>query len=401
MRTPSLIALFLAVSATAAATGYWFARREPAMRAVPSELAPAPPLTSERREVPIDASDAAAAATTAPATPRAVRPGSAMAGRNDEAIAALERGEFDLAVALFEECLAAAPEEPVFRSNLAEALVRRAYRQHEAVRPCEPCVKDVERAVELAPARVELVRLVERWRAELETEREFLRDRSVHFELSYDGWRQRLLDAAPDVLAELELHYADLALVFAVSPGERGAPRIPVVLYRREEFARITGLSEWAGGSFDGTIRVPIAEERSLDPALSALLRHELVHAFVRAVAGEKVPAWLNEGLAQWLARDPVAELELARRRLAGKQLLPFERLEQAFASLAEPEIPVAYGQATLAVAYLERHFGREALIATLRGCREGRGAAAAFEEWSHVALRLALEDFAADLARR
>lgn len=401
MRTPTLLALFLAVSAAAAAGGFWFARRQPEMRELPREPEPAPPLTSQRREVPSDGPLADAAAQPAPEAPRAARAGSAMAERNNEAIAALERGEFELAVTLFEECLAAAPEEQVFRSNLAEALVRRAFRQHDAVRPCEPCVKDVERAVELAPARTELVKLLERWRAELETEKEFLRDRSVHFELSYDGWRQRLLDAAPDVLAELELHFADLALVFTVSPGERGAPRIPVVLYRREEFARITGLSEWAGGSFDGTIRVPIAEERSLDPALSGLLRHELVHAFVRAVGGDKVPAWLNEGLAQWLARDPAAELELARRRMAGKSLLSFERIQKAFASLPEPEIPVAYGQSTLATAFLERQYGREALMAMLRGCKEGKGAAPAFDEWTRVPLDVALGDFAAEFERR
>ncbi len=399
MRTPTLIALFLAVTAAAAAGGFWFARREPEVRELPRQPEPAPPLTSDRREVPLDGPQAQV--ELAPEAPRVARPGSAMAERNNEAIAALERGEFDTAVALFEECLAAAPEERVFATNLAEALVRRAFRQHDAVRPCEACVKDVERALELAPARTDLVRLLERWRAELETEKEFLRDRSVHFELSYDGWRQRLLDAAPDVLADLELHYADLALVFAAWPGERGAPRIPVVLYRREEFARITGLSEWAGGSFDGTIRVPIAEERSLDPALSGLLRHELVHAFVRAVAGDKVPAWLNEGLAQWLARDPAAELALARRRLEGKALVPFERLDRAFAALPEAEIPIAYGQSTLAVAYLERQYGREALLATLRGCKEGQGAAVAFEEWTRVPLRVALEDFAAEFARR
>ena len=396
MKAAGTLGLVLVVALGAGAAGAWWARRDEAPRAPERRSDPAP-LAAVRREAPVSEP----AAAPQPELPRTVSPGSRLAALNDEAIAALERREFDRAVELFEQCHAAAPAEKVFRGNLAEALVRRAIDLHERQRPCERCVEDLARAVELAPERDGLARLLERWRAELETEQEFLRDRSVHFELSYDGWRQSLLDAAPDVLAELELHCADLALVFALWPGENGARRIPVVLYRREEFARITGLSEWAGGSFDGTIRVPIAEGRALDPALSALLRHELVHAFVReASGGDKVPAWLNEGLAQWLARDPSADVAAARKRMAGRPLVPLEKLERPFAALSEPEIPFAYAEALLFTAFLERNYGRESLLAMVRGIGAGERAAAAFEAWSRVPLALAFEDFEAELTR-
>ena len=386
----------LMVALGAAAVGAWWARRDAPPAKLERRSEPAP-LASVRREAP----PAEPAAALQPELPRAASPGSRRGALNDEAIAALEARDFDRAVELFEQCQAGAPSERVFRGNLAEALVRRAVDLHERVRPCERCVVDLARAVELAPEREGLERLLERWRAELETEQEFLRDRSVHFELSYDGWRQSLLDAAPDVLSELELHCADLSLVFGLWPGESGAKRIPVVLYRREEFARITGLSEWAGGSFDGTIRVPIAEGRALDAALSALLRHELVHAFVReASGGDKVPAWLNEGLAQWLARDPSGDLASARKRMAGRALVPLERLERPFAALPEPEIPFAYAQSLLFTAFLERTHGRESLLAMVRGIRAGERAASAFEAWTRVPLGLAFEDFAAESAR-
>lgn len=396
MKAAGTLGLVLVVALGAGAAGAWWARREQAPPAPERRSEPAP-LAAVRREAP----PSEPAAAPQPELPRTASPGSRLGALNDEAIAALERREFDRAVELFEQCHTAAPAETVFRGNLAEALVRRALDLHERQRPCERCVEDLARAVELAPERDGLARLLERWRAELETEQEFLRDRSVHFELSYDGWRQSLLDAAPDVLAELELHCADLSLVFALWPGENGARRIPVVLYRREEFARITGLSEWAGGSFDGTIRVPIAEGRALDPALSALLRHELVHAFVReASGGDKVPAWLNEGLAQWLARDPSGDLASARKRMVGRALVPLEKLERPFAALPEPEIPFAYAQALLFTAFLERTHGRESLLAMVRGIRAGQRAAAAFEDWTRVPLALAFEDFEAELSR-
>lgn len=396
MKAAGTLGVVLVVALGAAGAGAWWARREEPPPALERRSEPAP-LASVRREAP----PAEPAAASQPELPRTASSGSRLGALNDEAIAALEAREFDRAVELFEQCHAGAPGEKVFRGNLAEALVRRAVDLHERVRPCERCVADLARATELAPEREGLARLLERWRAELETEQEFLRDRSVHFELSYDGWRQSLLDAAPDVLSELELHCADLSLVFGLWPGENGAKRIPVVLYRREEFARITGLSEWAGGSFDGTIRVPIAEGRSLDPALSALLRHELVHAFVReASGGDKVPAWLNEGLAQWLARDPSSDLASARKRMAGRALVPLEKLERPFAALPEPEIPFAYAQSLLFTAFLERSHGRESLLAMVRGIRAGERTASAFEAWTRVPLALAFKDFAAESAR-
>lgn len=396
MKSPQWLALLGVVAVGAAAGGAWFARRAE-VRPPPEPAREAPPLVAVRREAPVSEP----AAAPAPEAPRSANPGSRLAKLNDEAIAALDRREYERAIELFTQCMEGAPAEPVFRGNLAEAWVRRAVEEHERIRPCEVCVEWLARAVELAPAREGLARLLERWRAELETEKEFLRDRSVHFELSYDGWRQSLLDAAPDVLAALEIDCADLARVFGFWPGEGSARRIPVVLYRREEFARITGLSEWAGGSFDGTIRVPIAEGRGLDASLTALLRHELVHAFVReASGGDNVPAWLNEGLAQFLANDPSRDIAAARRRMAGRALAPLSRLERAFATLPEAEIPFAYAQALLFVSHLERAHGRDALLAMVRGAREGKSAEASFEAWARLPLSLALEDFATELAR-
>jgi hypothetical protein len=320
---------------------------------------------------------------------------------NLEAIGALGRREFELAIELFEQCVEGEPDEPVFKGNLAEALARRAIDEHDRTRPCAPCVEWLERAVGLAPDREPLQKLLERWKAELTAESDFQRDRSVHFELSYDGWRDVLLRAAPDVLDELERHYIDLSEYFGIHPAERGAPRIPVVLYRREQFDRITGLADWAGGSYDGTVRVPIADGRGLDAALSGLLRHELVHAFVRASGGLKVPAWLNEGLAQWLQPDAGGALTAARRALVEGEFLPLERLEKGFASLGDPPLVArAYAQSLAFVEFLERRHGRACMPNLVSGCASGKSVAESFEAWAHITLAVALEDFRADLGR-
>ena len=52
--------------------------------------------------------------------------------------------------------------------------------------------------------------------------------------------------------------YREYGVLFGHPPGGRGRSRsIAVVFYRPEGFDAVTGLGDWAGGVFDGTIRVP------------------------------------------------------------------------------------------------------------------------------------------------
>ena len=49
----------------------------------------------------------------------------------------------------------------------------------------------------------------------------------------------------------------------------------------REEFSKLTGLGHWAGGAYDGRIRVPVTDLAKEERPLVRVLRHELVHAVV------------------------------------------------------------------------------------------------------------------------
>ena len=217
-------------------------------------------------------------------------------GLNREAIDALEAGELERAVELFEECVEGEPDEPVFQRNLAEALARLAVRDRGEQSPCGHCVETLARAAELAPDREDLTRLLDRWRREAELEEGFWRESSQHFDLAFDGRRDQILWGSHKVLEELEAAYTDFAEIFGFHPVEAGKPRISVVLYRREGFDALTGLGDWAGGAFDGTVRLPVEDEDLDGRPLKRVLRHELVHAFIHAAGGTDVPGWLNEG---------------------------------------------------------------------------------------------------------
>jgi len=126
---------------------------------------------------------------------------------------------------------------------------------------------------------------------------------SAHFELYQDvaidrsggiyGSRQ----FEQQVLSELERAYDQLDAYLGLRP----ARKIKVLIYDADVFdQQFAGAFRFsAAGFYHGVIR--IRGSTVLDVGLSRVLHHELVHAALDAAAPSYVlPAWLNEGLAEW-----------------------------------------------------------------------------------------------------
>ena len=328
--------------------------------------------------------------------------------KNAEAIQLLNDGAFEEAVALFAECVVGDPTERVFQTNLAEALARLARLEYEEVSTRPQAIVHLEQAVELAPGRADLVELLARWRAEAEVEGDFWTDRSAHFRLSYDGDRKELLGGGYDlVLRTLEDAYAEFSGLFDVRPAEGGESAIEVVLLRREEFSKLTGLGHWAGGAYNGRIRVPLADLDKEERQLVRVLRHELVHAFVQEAGGRGVVGWLNEGIAELLeepAGAPRAAAIAEARERAQLDQIPFRSLEELSGTLASlgsvDEIRGAYVQSLAFVGWIEHWYGERVLFEMVSGCRGGDSVQETFEARTRVSLEKALEDLARDLRR-
>src|SRR6187402_2568619 len=378
---PRLLAV-LSLAALAAA-GAWWGLRDPqgaAPETAPPAAASDAPEPESVRRVALGAADLAPAhaaqepaLSAAPAKDGANALGTRFGELNRMAIRALEAGDPERACALFEQCVKGVPEEPVFARNLAEALARRAQARREREQPCAECIALLERALELAPERDDLARLLERWRSEAHLEAGFWSERSLHFELTYDGERSEILHGSHRLIEVLERAYDDLALFFGTLPVEKGRPPIRVALYRREGFGTLTGLGDWAGGAFDGTVRVPVEDLAREERRLESILRHELVHAFVLELGGASVPGWLNEGLAQWLEPERARDLEQARAALAGSDPIPLEELQGSLARWQdEARIARAYAQSLAFVDYLARQYGERIPVALVAGCAQG-----------------------------
>ena len=315
---------------------------------------------------------------------------------NNEAVEALEAGDLNRAIALLEGCVREAPGERVFTANLAEALARRAVRDHaNAGDERKSALLDLARAVELDGERPDLATLLERWRAAAEVEANFAAYGSTHFELAFDGDRGEILRGAQGAIDVLERAYGEFVTLFQRDPLLGTQRRIRVVLTTRAEFERSTGLGHWAGGAYDGTLRLPIEDFEGGRDGWSQVLRHELAHLFVHELGGPKVPGWLNEGLAQWVEETRPAELARARRALAGRDLLSLADLSAPLARLSQPErIQLAYQQSLLFVAHLMEHHGEWLVLQLLERSGRGESVEASFRELSGIALDDAHEQF-------
>ncbi len=132
---------------------------------------------------------------------------------------------------------------------------------------------------------------------------EFEHRSSAHFELYQDvaidraGGIRGTRHFELQILAELENAYDQLDDFLGLRPRRR----IEVVIYDSGVFdQQFAGAFRFAAaGFYHGVIRIRGVTE--LDVGLSRVLHHELVHAALDAAAPSYVlPAWLNEGLAEW-----------------------------------------------------------------------------------------------------
>jgi len=206
-----------------------------------------------------------------------------------------------------------------------------------------------------------LTETLNRWRRDAE-----LRDRMTvafgsGFAVSFEGPEDEAL--AQRALASIEQAAARIGAVMSHFPT---AP-ISVVLYTNEQFRDITRAPSWAGGAFDGTIRIPMRGALANAAELDRVLAHEYTHALVHDLAKSGVPAWLNEGLATSLEREKPAPGE--SRDLV---TVPLRTLRTSFGRLTGAEAERAYAASAFAVRRLLDEAGGMAITNLLRDIGEG-----------------------------
>lgn len=229
-----------------------------------------------------------------------------------------------------------------------------------------------QQALAHAPAHPRLIRQLEAWRRESALHVAFDRRLASHFTVLFEGPAEaQLADRAVDIL---EAAYLRIGTALYTYPTDV----ITVVLYTREQFRDITQSPEWAGGAYDGRIRIPVQGALG-DPAeFRRILTHEFTHALVHSIAPAGVPFWLDEGLAVRFEGGDAGRP--AARSAEGEPPVPLARLEGSFAGLSPRAASLAYAQSGDAVARLFDQAGAPAVVSLLEAVGSGVPFAEAFQ---------------------
>lgn len=119
-------------------------------------------------------------------------------------------------------------------------------------------------------------------------------------------------------------------------------------------------LPPWAAARYDGGIQLTYRSYgNSRLGILSTLIRHEWVHLIVDLLTQGRCPAWLDEGLAQTIARLLMnSEREYLLNASRNQQLLAIDALKKPFSQIDAKGRRLAYLQSSATVEYLIKQFG-------------------------------------------
>ena len=217
----------------------------------------------------------------------------------------------------------------------------------------QQAVEAWERAQELEPGNEMIAGQLNRTRQELKVEQEMEKGYGSHFIINYDGEVSTSL--SNEILGILEDAYDWVGSQLNHYPQRR----IPVIVYTDKDFDSLTNSPDWAAGIYDGKIRFPAGGLTQVDSRVSGLLFHEYMHAIVHELAGNRVPFWLNEGLAEMAAGEyhspPLMLLDQARKQ---GSLFDWADLEAPARQFETSRVGVAYSQSYDFVRYLVDEYG-------------------------------------------
>ena len=279
----------------------------------------------------------------------------------------LEQGQYEDAVAQGERAAELAPDSVEVQRLLGVAYYN--------ARKLDKAVAAWERAQKLAPADA-IAQNLAKAKRELTVEGNFSELALGHFVLRYEGGKPAEV-LSSELLQTLERQYGDLRADLVSAPSMV----IVVTLYSKQQFSDVTLAPDWAGGLNDGSLRIPVGDITEVTPLLETVLKHELTHSFVHAIA-PNCPVWLNEGLAQMEeGKSSILLPPLLRKQLDKADAASLHSLEGPFTGLNSEQAQVAYAKSLAATEFLRDTYGLPGIRRLLTMLAEGKDTEMALRE--------------------
>jgi tetratricopeptide (TPR) repeat protein len=224
-----------------------------------------------------------------------------------------------------------------------------------------------EQALKLSPGRREIIDLLAKTRKETAVESGMDRGHSSRFDLTYDsGVDKRFALAILDVLESA-------ANQIGAELGLFPEARVPVAIYKRNDFKTVTDSPDWSGGFYDGKIRLPFGSLNEVTPPIRGVLFHEYAHVVVFELTRGNCPLWLNEGIAEMFGRmQHNRSMPEFGRAARNGSFSDFKKLEAGFNSLSSSNAALAYQQSYALVNYTVTRYGWHRIKQILSGLGKG-----------------------------
>ena len=230
------------------------------------------------------------------------------------------------------------------------------------------------------PERPGLASRYEKAFREESVEQEFNRWKANHFIINYPKDTPARLRGA--ITTILERAYLDVGRALG---GTYPPSPVQVVLYSFEQFGEATRMQGHIGAVYDGKIRSPLTDtdgEWIAEDELKRRLVHEYVHVVARQIAGDRLPWWLNEGLAETLSKSLVSrDIDQLKAIYNEDKALPLASMESAqMEHRSADDLRRAYLQAHATVDLLWNRYGRNKMLVFLRSLARGEESESAFK---------------------
>ncbi|MEN8154640.1 MAG: hypothetical protein ABFR75_11525 [Acidobacteriota bacterium] len=149
-----------------------------------------------------------------------------------------------------------------------------------------------------------------------------------------------------------------------------------VILYNEKDFFDVTRAPGWAGGLYDGKIRIPVRGLEGQNNILKKVIYHEYTHALISEIT-RKCPLWINEGLAEYFSSE--------NENLNIREPIPLKYLERGFPAGNPAYVSLAYRTSHSAVRYMIDKYGIYSIVELLKDFEENGDINSAFESVLYV----------------
>lgn len=169
----------------------------------------------------------------------------------------------------------------------------------------------------------------------------------------------------------LDQTYEEISRILKSQPKEK----IVLRFMSPSEFRKQTGAPSWTNAMFlKGEITMPIDTSKAINVSdFKEALRHEFTHAVLAEASGYRIPAWLDEGIAQIIEGEINPVLTPALKSLINsKRSISFKKLQFGFTNLDSSMVPAAYAQSLFASKTLINRYGFKGVNTYLAFLKKG-----------------------------